>query len=139
MEITNAFAAHAAKPSASELAGVLGPSAPLWDNLIGRLSSECGIDAQEWSSSSPRRGWALKLNRKKRTIAYLTPSNGCFGVAVVLGNKAVEAAKRGAPASLVQLISESPKYSEGTGVRLLVKNKKDLAPVETLAKIKLAN
>ena len=139
MEITNAFAGHAAKPSANELAGVLGPSATLWDNLIGRLSSEYGVDGQEWRSYSTRSGWALKLNRKKRTIAYLTPSNGCFGVGFILGNKAVEAAKREAPASLVQLIAASPKYPEGTGVRLLVKHKKDLAPVETLAKVKLAN
>lgn len=80
------------------------------------------------------------LKLKKRIIASLGPCDGCFRVAFVLGDRAVAAAKQSdLPKSTLKLLDEAPRYTEGTGLRLMVKAKKDLASVRKLALIKLAN
>jgi hypothetical protein len=38
-----------------------------------------------------------------------------------------------------QAIAEAPHHAEGTSLRLVVHGSKDLAPIRTLAEIKLAN
>ena len=43
------------------------------------------------------------------------------------------------PTRVLEIIQHAPKYPEGRGVRLEVRNKKDLANVEALASIKMAN
>jgi hypothetical protein len=98
------------------------------------------VPDQEWSSYSPKAGWALKLKLKDRTILYLAPCNGCFRASFVLGNKAVQSAKKSdLPEPILKLISESEKYAEGTGIRLDVKTVKDFSVILKLAEIKLKN
>jgi hypothetical protein len=40
---------------------------------------------------------------------------------------------------VLKLLDEAPHYAEGTGLRLVVKAAKDLAAIQKLALIKLAN
>jgi hypothetical protein len=40
---------------------------------------------------------------------------------------------------VLKVIDEAPKYAEGRGVRLEIRNKKDLEAVKELAAIKMAN
>jgi hypothetical protein len=40
---------------------------------------------------------------------------------------------------VIKAIDEAPRFSEGTGVRLMVKGQKDVPGVRKLAAIKLAN
>ena len=61
-------------------------------------------------------------------------------MAFVLGDRAVEAARQSnLPLSLVEAIEAAPHYAEGTGVVLFVRQKGDLAAVQRLVPIKLAN
>jgi hypothetical protein len=100
---------------------------------------EQGADTHEWKSSGAKYGWALRLKRKDRNIVYLAPCSGCFRVAFILGDKAMKAVHDTTfPAAVTQVIAESPRYPEGTGIRLLVRKPKDLAPLRRLAAIKLA-
>ena len=39
----------------------------------------------------------------------------------------------------MKIMDEAPRYPEGTGVRLEIKARKDLAVVKKLAEVKLAN
>jgi hypothetical protein len=136
----NAFIDKAKKPTEEELAGALGPAKAVWDQFIAGLAVENGVDVQEWNSYSRKAGWSLRLKRKKRTIVWLAPCQGCFRVAFILGDKAMKAARDCAfPPRVMKIIEEAPKYPEGTGVRIAVKGAKDIAVLKKLAAIKLAN
>jgi len=139
METVNAFIGRTVVPTAKEVDAVLGATAELWDQLVEWLAEQ-GAATQEWNSYSPKAGWALRLKVKKRNIIYLGPCDGCFRVALILGDKAVAAARQGdLSKSTLKLLDEAPRYPEGTGLRLIVKAQKDLAAIKKLALIKLAN
>jgi hypothetical protein len=111
----------------------------LWKQLVEWLAEQ-GAGESEWNSSGAKYGWALRLKQKKRNIVYLGPCDGCFRVALVLGDKAVAAARKSdLPKSTLKILDDAPRYAEGTGVRLMVKAAKDLAAIKKLALIKMAN
>ena len=122
-------------PNEAELAGALGGTKSHWDALVAEFST-----TQEWKRYSQKAPWALRLLRGKRTIIWLGPRDGWFQASIILGDKAIEAAKQGKlSARLLKLIEESPHYPEGTGVRVEVRNSRDLAAVRKLAAIKAAH
>ncbi len=135
----NAFIGRAEKPTEEDLAAVLGRGKMLWDRTIRELSEEA-VDGQEWKSYSKKAGWSLLLRRGKRTIVYLSPCSGCFRVAFILGDRALEIARRASfPESVKKILAEAPHYAEGNGVRLEVGESRDVTTVKLLAKIKLEN
>jgi hypothetical protein len=140
VDLPNAFILQKTQPTATELASALGPSAGTWKQLVDWLATEQGVTEEEWKSISPKYGWSLRLKLKKRTIVHLGPCHGCFRVVFILGDRAVEAARKSdLPKAVIKAIDEATRYAEGTGIRLTVKGSKDLAPVRKLALIKLAN
>jgi hypothetical protein len=133
----NAFAGKSERPSNDELAAALGPIKSLWDELASDLARENEIDVQEWNSYSPKAGWSLRLKHGERTIVYLIPLRGSFQAALVLGNKAVKAARQGRlSARTRKIIAEAPRYAEGTGVRISVNGPGDVSAIKKLARIK---
>lgn len=141
MDIPNAFIRKKEKPSPEELSSALGPSAKAWSEFVAWMASTLGVATQEWKGVCVSKyGWALRLKLKARNIVYLAPCNGCFRVAFVLGDRAIEAAKAAHfPVAVAKAIVEAPHYPEGTGLRLVVKTARDLAAIRKLAAIKLAN
>lgn len=132
----NAFIGRTLAPTDDELSAQLGAVRELWNELLAELA----LPVQEWHSYSPKAGWSMKLKLGKRTILYLSPCQGCFRVAFILGAKAVEAARQAKlPKTLMKLIDDAPRYPEGTGVRLEVTARKQLPAVKKLAELKLAN
>ena len=140
MDLPNAFIGQVTPPSERDVAAKLGPALAIWKELLAWLD-EKGIANGEWKSVSPKKyGWALRPALKKRTILYLGPCEGCFRVSFVLVDKAVAAARNaGLPKILLKEISEAKRYAEGTGVRLMVRKREDLAVVRKLVEIKLAH
>lgn len=140
MDIPNAFIGKKTHPTAEDVSAALGPALAPWNQLISWLAEKQGVAVQEWNSFSPKYGWSLRLKLKKRTIVHLSPCTGCFRAALILGDRAVAAARQSSPSkALLKLLNDAPHYPEGTGLRLLVKAAKDLAPIYKLAQIKLAN
>ena len=140
MDLPNAFIGKKAQPTQAEISAALGPAATVWNDLVDSLISELGVTNQEWKSSSPKWGWTLVLSFKKRRIVYLTPCAGSFRASLILGDRAVAAAREaGLSKPVLKLLDEAPHYPEGTGLRLMVKAARDLAAVRKLAQIKLAN
>jgi hypothetical protein len=136
----NAFIGKTAHPTTAELTATLGKTNELWDELVDWLAQEHGVTDREWTCSGAKYGWALRLKLKKRAILYLGPCDGCFRAALVLGDRAVQAARESSLSQPTKkLIDEAPRYPEGIGVRILVKRKADVAAVRKLAAIKLAN
>jgi hypothetical protein len=140
MDQFNAFIGKTSPPVTNETSAILGAAGVVWLELIESLASDLGVTLQEWKSSSPKYGWTLILSVKKRRIVYLTPGVGCFRASFILGERAVSALRESKPSKkLLQLLDEAPHYPEGTGVRLTVKNSRDLAVIRKLAKFKLEN
>jgi hypothetical protein len=130
----NAFIGKTTAPTPEELAEVLGRGQKLWDTLIANLAQEHQIEPEGWYSYSPKAGWSLPLRHKKRRIVYLGAMKGGFLASFVLGEKAVTAVRA---ASLPVDIGK--RYAEGTAVRVEARTAADVALVEKLASIKMAN
>jgi len=138
--LPNAFIGKSERPTEEELAAELGPSKALWDRLLAELAEEFNLVTQEWNSYSRKAGWSLRLKQEKRNILYLGPCHGSFRVSFVLGDRAIEAARRGKlPARVMKWIAEGQRYPEGTGIRIEVKGPADLAGVKKLTAVKLEN
>ncbi len=131
--LPNAFIGRTKAPTDEELSAELGEARALWDQLLKELA----LPLQEWHSYSAKAGWSLRLKAGKRTIVYVTPCQGGLRVSFALGEKAMQAARDSKlPASVMKILDEAPHYAEGTGVRLDVTTKKDLATVKKLAAAK---
>ena len=136
----NAFIDKTTPPTDADVAAALGPAKAVWDRLLSDLAQEFDVNVHEWKCHSPKWGWALRVKRKARTIVWLSPSERCFIVAFILGDKAVRAARLATlPKRIVAALDTAPKYPEGTGVRLRVRANRDVAALKKLAAIKLAN
>jgi hypothetical protein len=127
-------------PDDRQLAEVLGESKRFWDAITDHLTKEYEPVTEEWKYSGKKWGWSLRLINRKRTILYLTPGDGFYYTGFVLGGKAVEVAQQSdLPNDVLDAINNSPKYAEGTGVRLEVRTKEVLEAVKMLARIKMDN
>ena len=127
-------------PDDAALLGVLGKSKKLWDAILAHLQEHYPGTRCEWEFTSPKYGWILRPKLKKRTILYMIPGKGSFGVSFVLGGKAVAAAEQSALSEdVLEAIRSARQYAEGRGVRLEVKRKTDVENVRKLAEIKMAH
>ena len=141
MEPKNAFIGKATPPEPAEITAALGETAALWQKLVDWLATEKDVSEVEWKGVYPNKyGWSARLKLKKRTIVYMGPCNGCFRVALVLGDRAVAAAKgANLPKPLLKSIEEARRYAEGTGISLIVRRTSQFSAIHKLVEIKLAN
>ena len=134
----SAFGDKARQPEDADLAKVLKRSFVFWGELKKVIESRFTPLSVEWGFTTPS-GWWMRLKHKKRTVLYMTPCEGHFLASFALGEKAVKAAHDSdLPNSVLKLIDSAKKYAEGRGVRLEVRNAKDVRHVETLALIKMS-
>jgi hypothetical protein len=140
MTLENAFIGKAEQPTDAELSAALGPARVLWDQLLAALAADYELTNGEWNSYSRKAGWSLRLKREKRNILYLAPCGGCFRVAFILGDRAMQAARAsGLSKPVLKILDEAPRYPEGSGVRMEVKGPKDIAAIRKLTGAKLDN
>ena len=133
----SAFTDRVHQPTDDDLRFVLGKSHEAWARLIELVAARVDQILPVWGFTSEVTGWGLRLKRKGRVILYMTPCRGHFLVSFALGEKAVDAARaRKLPASLLKAIDGAPKYSEGRGVRLEVRQTREVSALAALAKIK---
>jgi hypothetical protein len=139
MDIPNAFIGKKVKPTTAEVAAALAKTAALWQQLVDELA-ERRVTFQEWVCLEQKYGWSLRLKRNKRTIVHMEPCKDCFRVLFILGDKALAAVPQSdLPPRLRKQIEDAPFYSEGAGIRLVVKAAPDLPAVLKLATLKLEN
>ena len=115
----SAFAEKARPPAAAEVARVLGAASRRWDELRAHVATTCPPVVEEWGYPGAKYGWSLRLKRKDRILLYLTPQEGRFVAAAVLGDRAVAALPgSGVSAHVLALFAAARRYAEGTGIRL---------------------
>ncbi|HEY0594102.1 MAG TPA: DUF3788 family protein [Thermoanaerobaculia bacterium] len=136
----SAFDDRTSPPKPRALQAMLGRSGSLWKKLQDDLQRSYGPLAEEWNFAGAAYGWSLRLKKGKRVIVYMTPCRSHFLAAFVLSEKAVHAARgSNLPSFVLDAIVGARQYAEGRGIRLEVRNQKDLAAIEILAAIKVAN
>ena len=128
------------QPSEDALRAKLGSAFVFWNDLKKLIASKFAPVTEEWGFTSKKTGWGLRLKGEKRTILYMIPCKGYFLVSFALGEKAVKAAHESdLPASVLKTVDNAPKYAEGRGLRLEVRDLSDVRVVEKLAVAKMAN
>jgi len=133
----SAFEDGTHQPGPSDIKVSLGKTAGLWDQLISWIGEHYSPITELWHFGS-KYGWALRLKRRERIVLYMTPQRGHFLVGVVLGERAVQAArKQGLAANVLAIVDSAPRYAEGRGVRLTVGTKRDARAVENLVAAKM--
>jgi hypothetical protein len=136
----SAFDDKSKKPGAGDLEKMLRRTSAHWNDLKTHFAAEYPPLDETWNFAGAKWGWSLRLRQKKRAVLHMTPCQGYFLVGFALGEKAVKAAHDSRlPDSVLTVIDEAPKYAEGRGVRIEVRNKKDREIVKRLAGIKMAN
>ena len=136
----SAFDDKSKPPPKADLAATLGKSFIHWNALREILASRFVPLTEEWGYTSKSPGGVLRLKTRKRVIVYMAPREGYFLASFALGEKAVAAAREsGLPDSVLEIIDSARKYAEGRGVRIEVRNSKDVRNVEKLAVAKMAN
>ena len=136
----SAFDDKSKQPTAGDLKTMLGRTGVHWDSLRAHIAAEYPPLDETWNFAGAKWGWSLRLKQKKRTVLYMTPCRKHFLVGFALGEKAVKAAHdAGLPDSVIAVIDEAPRYAEGRGVRIEIRNKRDLDAVKKLAAVKMAN
>ena len=127
-------------PTDAELKTALGRTATHWDSLITHIATEFPPLDKTWGYAGAKWGWSLRLKQKKRTVLYMTPCPKHFLVGFALGEKAVRAAHAvPLPEEVLSIIDEAPRYPEGRGVRIEVRNKRNLQHSKQVAAVKMAN
>jgi hypothetical protein len=125
------------QPTAADLEVMLGRSHASWSKLISLVGNRIEGIAPLWKFSGKSTGWGMRLVDRGRVIVYMTPQRGQFLVSFVLGDRAVSAAAAAKlPAAIRQAIDAAPRYAEGRGVRLAVRNAALLPALARLAEIK---
>jgi hypothetical protein len=136
----SAFTDKEHQPEAAEVAAMLGASSRIWDALVRQACERYANIFEEWNHSGAQFGWTLRLKIKTRSVIYMTPQSGEFIVGIVLGEKAVAAAlQSGLPPHLVALIDAAPRYAEGRGMRMTIRNDSDLEGILRMVEAKLTS
>lgn len=126
-------------PTRTALHPYLGPAALVWETAIRHARKRAPQLTEAWHFAGLKIGWSLRLVDGDRIVVYLTPLEGAFRIGLVLGAKAVAAARAaGLSPAAETILDAAPKHAEGHGVRFLVASSADMTPFDELLAIKLA-
>ena len=126
------------QPSDDDLKTALGPGYTSWTTLKNDLNMTLDKPGEEWNFPGKKYGWSFRMKSKKRNIIYFLPHNDYFQVALVFGQKAVDAVmKSTVNESVKSELQRAKVYAEGRGIRIDVKDTEVLQDIKTLVQIKL--
>jgi hypothetical protein len=131
----SAFTDKAHQPTDRDLRSILGKSYVAWIRLIELVSDRISPISQVWGFTSASTGWGLRLKRNDRIILYMTPREDHFLVSFALGEKAVVAARaHKLRKAVLKAIESAPRYAEGRGVRMEVRQTREVSALAILAR-----
>jgi hypothetical protein len=123
-------------PSDDAVRHALGPVHDTWAELLSRVSKQLAPVSEVWKVTGGT-GWGLRVLRRDRVILYLTPQPRQFVVSFALGERAVAAAQKAElSANVMEAIEAAPRFAEGRGVRITVRDNRDVETLTRLAQIK---
>ncbi len=137
---TNPFTDKKTTPSKAALGKAVGTKLKYWEEIVGFVHAAYPNGKDEWNYPGVKYGWSFRIKDKKRAIIYLLPRPGYFLAALVFGQKAMdEIMQSRVDQSLKDELAAATLYAEGRGIRIPVKNAKQLTDIKTLIRIKLSH
>lgn len=140
MEEISIFQNKEEKPTEKDLTERLGTTWEFWIQLRNFIIDKYPYRLEEWNYSGKKYGWSFRIKDKKRAIIYFLPRDNYFKVAFVFGQKASEKIiESDITTKIKKEIEQAPKYAEGRGIRIEIKNGILIPDIKKLIEIKLAN
>ena len=134
------FSDKTKQPDEGDLSLALGDTFIFWNEIKSFVHQQYPAAAEEWKFPGSAYGWSFRLRDKKRVIVYLTPNDGYFTLAMVLGKDAADdALKSSIPAAMKAIIESAPVYAEGRGFRFEVRSKTMTVHVKKIISLKIAH
>jgi Protein of unknown function (DUF3788) len=134
------FIDKSTRPTDAAVEDAIGSGFPLWVALRAALAGAFDPVDEDWTFSGKRYGWSLRLRRRDRPIAYLTPLAGRFRASLALPERTVDAALAAdLPPAVRSTVASARTYPEGRAVRLVVTSGEDVASILALARIRMAS
>jgi hypothetical protein len=133
----SAFMDPAAPPTEPQVIAAIGEVAPLWRELVNRLTREIGAKSTfRWDGRNY--GWSLPFTRAGRSFVTLTPQSGGMQALVVLGRHEADMARALPLNGLTRAIFEaSPQLHDGRWLFLSIGSHDDLDDLLKLLTVKL--
>ena len=126
------------QPTDDMLAGALGETKVLLDELIHFIETEFGECQPEWKYYSSKIGWSLKLFNKKRNVVFIGPEEGYFNVAFAFGEKPYgPILESKLPTFIKDELRNAPAYVEGRPLRMEIKSPLHMENLKQLVVFKL--
>lgn len=123
-------------PTSAVVRTIIGPAAPLWDDLVGRVEAMGARGTMNWEGQ--KYGWALKYARAGRPFVSLTPGVGGFRTLVILGRAQVDEVPGLALGAHVGGIFDAARqYPDGRWLFIPVETAQDVADIVALLETKL--
>ena len=127
-------------PANDDLVTSLGNTFSYWMALKDFAYEKYPKAIEEWNYPGAKYGWSFRIKDKKRAIIYFLPREKYFLVAFVFGQKATELVLQSDVSNEIKTGLESAKaYAEGRGIRIAVKDEKNLSDIKRLIEIKVSN
>lgn len=127
-------------PTILDLEGGLMETFHIWHEIASFTIQNYPQALAKWHFSGEQFGWSYRINDQKRVLVYLLPRDGFFKVALVFGQKALNqimASEISEP--IKNELENTKKYAEGKGIRITVNDRSNLADLQKLIRIKIAN
>lgn len=133
----SAFHHQESLPTEDAVRYVLGLAYGTWTQLPALVAERIGPVSEVWKSSNANTGWGLRVLQQDRVVLYMTPQPRQFIVSFALGERAVAAARTAKlSAHVLDAIEDARRYPEGRGVRIAVRDSRDVQTLTRLAEIK---
>ena len=133
----SAFRDDGCPPTEDAVRRALGGAHATWVQLLGLVAERVGPVIAIWKYTSSNTGWSLRVVHNDRVILYMTPQQGEFIVSFALGERAVAAARAARlSARVLEAIEEAPRYAEGRGVQIRVRDGRYIRTLTRLAQVK---
>ena len=133
----SAFHHQQSLPTEDAVRYVLGLAYATWAQLPSLVAQRIGPVSEVWKSSNANTGWGLRILQQDRVILYMTPQPRQFIVSFALGERAVAAARTAKlSAHVLEAIEDAPRFAEGRGIRIAVRDSRDVQTLTRLAEIK---
>ncbi len=128
------------KPSEPDLKEALGEAFFLWQLIRESSCNEYKEAIEEWNYPGEKYGWSFRIKDKKRVLIYLLPRDKYFKVAFVFGQKAMDKIMASdIDPFIIEALQAAKVYAEGRGIRIDIRDKKNLEDIRKLISIKIKN
>jgi len=117
----------------------IGKSKVIWEELFEYIHKEHPDLTQEWKYYNDGKSWLMKVQRKSKTIFWLSVIEKTFSITFYFGGKAEQAVLDSKISDeLKKEFKEGKKYGKIKGLTLRMDKKKYLKEAKELIKLKIS-